>query len=147
MRHPRGSLLIETHRFHFHQPRMLPRRVHSKRSYQPERLALQKSFYVFAANEWDVISKPLSKCGEQTVAVRGLFRAHLLKHLRRGRIRFAQLVRKLPKNSSILFFVLNRQRQNFALGQILEFLEHSPPLGTFLREKNRTTPPRKSSST
>src|SRR5882724_10701136 len=77
--------------------------------------------------------------------MRRFFLAHLFEHLRRRRIRFAQLVREFAENPSIFFFVLNRQRQDFALAQILEFLQHSFPLRTLPRRKNRTTPPSKSS--
>src|SRR5882724_6875659 len=77
--------------------------------------------------------------------MRRFFLAHLFEHLRRRRIRFAQLVRKFAENPSIFFFVLNRQRQDFTLAQILEFLQHSSPLRVLPRRKNRTTPPPKSS--
>src|SRR5258705_12622108 len=134
----RGSL-IEPYCFHFHELRVFARRVHAKRSNQPQRPALQESLYVLTPDQRNVVAEPLAKCGEQAVPVRGLFLAHLLEHLRRRRVRFSQLVGKLPKNPSILFLVLNRQRQNLALRQILEFLEHSPPLRIILRRKNRTT--------
>src|SRR5882724_514281 len=77
--------------------------------------------------------------------MRRFFLAHLFEHSCRRRIRFAQLVRKFAENPSIFFFVLNRQRQDFALAQILEFLQHSFPLRVLPRRKNRTTPPSKSS--
>src|SRR5882724_1835518 len=77
--------------------------------------------------------------------MRRFFLAHLFEHSCRRRIRFAQLVRKFAENPSIFFFVLNRKRQDFALAQILEFLQHSFPLRVLPRRKNRTTPPSKSS--
>src|SRR5262249_45936203 len=93
-----------------------------------------------------VVPKPLAIRCKQTVAVRRLLRPHVLEHLPCRWIRLAQLVGKLRENPSIFFFVLNRQRQDFALGQILEVFQHSSSPRKLPRRKNRTTPSWKSSA-
>src|SRR5215468_9125383 len=92
-----------------------------------------------------MIPESFPVCRKKSVTVCGLFFAHFLKHLRRRRIRFFQLVSKLTENPSVFFFVLNCQREDFPFGQILEFLQHSPSLRKLPRRKNRIIAPWKSS--
>src|SRR5215470_256777 len=145
VRNPVCRFLIETHRLQFHQPRVFACCVDSQRTHKPHRTPLQKSLHVLSSNRWNVIPESLAISRKKPVAVCGLFFAHFLKHLRRRRIRFFQLVSKLTENPSVFFFILNRQRQDFPLGQILEFLQHSSSPRKLPRRKNRTIPPWKSS--
>src|SRR5260221_3987145 len=124
---------------------MLASCFHAKGLHQPQWPPFQKPLYVLAAKQRNVVAEPFAKRCVQPVPVCCFLLAHVFEHSCRRRIRFAQLVRKFAENPSIFFFVLNRQRQDFALAQILEFLQHSFPLRVLPRRKNRTTLPSKSS--
>ena len=52
----------------------------------------------------------------------GLLAAHLRKQLRRGRIVLAKPLGEVGVDALVLFLERDRQRQNLALGEILEAL-------------------------
>src|SRR5262252_9128725 len=58
----------------------------------------------------------------------GFLLPHLLEHVRSCRVAVPQRVCKLAKNPAVFLLVLDRQRQNLSLRQVLEFFLHSAPV-------------------
>src|SRR5882724_9654922 len=129
--------LVKPYRLHLHHSRVFSGCVHAQRTHQPQRLSMQESLYVFPSNQRNVIPKSFSKLIEQPVPVSNFLRAHFFEHIRGCGIAFPQRIRELPVNPSVFLFVLNGQRQDFALRQILElFLHPRSVLCVFLTESN-----------
>src|SRR5271165_4363805 len=75
-----------------------------------------------------------------------LFRAHLFKHLRGGRIGLAKGVREFAVNSAILFLIGNGDCQNLFFRQVLESFEHGSLRRSELPVENGINGQKKSSS-
>src|SRR5260370_20429635 len=90
----------------------------------PEGAAVEKAFDVLAADERDVLAKPLAVDLKQGVAVPGLLGLHLFKNLGRGRVRFAESLGEVAIDPAILLFQGDRQGEDFALGEVFEVSCH-----------------------
>jgi hypothetical protein len=123
--------LVETLRFELHHFGLPPRHVHAQGPQQPGRPPLQEAFHVFAADQRNVIAKPLAEHRQQAIPVHGFFLPHFFKHFCCRRIGFPQSVGEFSVNAPVLFFGRDGQRQNLFLRQILELFQHPAFLAFF----------------
>ncbi len=112
-------------RFQLHDLGLLAHLFDTERADEPLRAAFDESLYVLAANQRNVIAEALLVEVDQALAMPGLFGLHVLEHFRGGGVGVAQTVGEVAVHAGVLFFELDREREDLLLAEIFEaFLGH-----------------------
>ena len=113
--------LVESPRLQLHDFHLFANCVDSQRPHQPHRAALGKSLHVLRADQRNVLAESLAVHLKQTLPVPRFLDGHLIEYFRSGGIRHAQAFGEISVDAAVLLLHLNRQRQNFLVGKVLEF--------------------------
>ena len=126
VRRHRRRLFVKAANLQFHGARLFAHHIEPKRLIEPHRAALDEASYIIAADQGNVLAElPLVKL-EQSMAVARLLLAHAFEHLGRSGIILPQSFGKIGVNTRVFLFQLNRQRQNFLLGEALKISHRFP---------------------
>ena len=123
--HPLLGLLIKLAGFQFHDLGLLAHDIDTQRPHQPYRAPANKALHIVAADQRDMVAKPLLVYVDQSAAMSVLLLLHLLEHFGRGRIALAQAIHEVAVDAAVFLLQRNGQRQDFLLGQFFEILRHA----------------------
>ena len=115
-----GGQAVEARRVLLHLSGARAHRLDAERAQLPDRLALDVAANVLTADERNVLAEFRDEEVDQAPAMHVLLGRHVRQHLRAGGIAFAQAVGEVGVDAPVLLLVGDRQRENLALGEVVE---------------------------